>query len=191
MSTEEKLALPTVWLSVSFDADQAGAQLVWLVSENRENLYEPYGPFAGSLRLPKNCHLSVEVRGYGSETLLDFAVESAVLVTVPTSLQCLPSPFAGQDVAVTQLGPFAPVKAILFDPHLNRAYGITAITDPLDIGNEDGGWNLSMVLTVSIRTRTIDSDAITVSRRVFRFDPESYVGNGTRPEPGPRESRPR
>ena len=182
MSTHATPGDTPVWLTVSFDAEQLGSQLVWLASENRENLYEPYGPFAGSLRLPKNHPRGVEVRGYGKKALQSFTVESAVLVTVPVDPQVSPSPFTGHDVAVVPLKGFPVARQIVFDPHIDRAYGITALPEPLDIGNEDGAWNLSMVMTVAIRTAG-ENGAVEVARRVFHFDPESYVGNGTRPLP--------
>lgn len=180
MSTDARSGVSPVWLTVSFDAEQVGSQLVWQVSEGRENLYERYGPFCGSLHLPKDRKLGVEVRGYGSQALQSFEVDSAILVTVPADAKYSPSPFSGHDVAAIPLGPFPPPQQIIFDPIIERAYGITAVSGLLNIGSEDGAWHLSMVMTVTIRTRSGDG-AIDVSRRVYRFDPESYVGNGTRP----------
>lgn len=184
MSSNEAPDAPTVWLSVSFDTEQLGSNLAWVATEGRENLYETYGPFAGSLSLPKNCQLRVEVRGYGSKALKGFQVVSAGLITIPAphTPPLSPSPFTGQQTAIAALDNFPPANDILFDPRIDRAYGISTSpgTASLNIGNEDGAWHLSMVLTVDIWT-TADDGAIKPIRRVYRFDPESYVGNGTRP----------
>ena len=180
MSTDDKSVPLTIWLTVSFDADQLGSQLVWVATEGRENLFETYGPFAGSLLLPKNCLMRVEVRGYGSQKLLAFEVESAGLITIPAAASLSPSPFTGQSTAIALVQDFPPADHIVFDPRIERAYGISASQTPLAIGNEDGAWHLSMVLTVALRTAAPDGTVVS-SRRVFHFDPESYVGNGTRP----------
>lgn len=180
MSTDETSNVPTIWLSVSFDAEQLGANLVWVASEGRENLYDTYGPFAGSLSLPKNCQMRVEIRGYGSMDMKSFEVESAGLMTVPAAPSLAPSPFKHHRTAITLLENFPTADHIVFDPRIERAYGISASPTSLHIGNEDGAWHLSMILTVAIRTAGADG-LVRISRRVFRFDPESYVGNGTRP----------
>lgn len=180
MSTDDTSDTPTIWLTVSFDAEQLGSQLVWIATEGRENLFEPYGPFAGSLSLPKNCRMRIEIRGYGSTTLQSFQVESAGLMTVPVAPSLSPSPFKHHTTAIALLEDFPLADHIVFDPRIERAYGISASPTALHIGNEDGAWHLSMVLTVAIQTAGPDGQVRT-SRRVFRFDPESYVGNGTRP----------
>ena len=165
-----------VWLSVSFDAKQLGRQLCWTATEDRANLFHIYGRFAGSLALPKDRGLRVEVHGYGDEFLHSFKILSVCLVTAPADDKLPPSPFVGNDTATVLIDDFPPADVIIDDPHIGRRYGISASQKPLLIGNQDGAWQISMILTVQI----VDSADGEPYLRVFRFDPESQVGNGTR-----------
>jgi hypothetical protein len=168
-----------VWLSVSFDADQLGGQLCWSVTEGNENMYATYGRFAGSLHLPKDRDLRVRVRGYGGRDLRAFKVLSADLVTISGALRDSASPFVGQQTAVTQVGDLPPADQIVWDPRIERASGMTSSVKPFRLRDENGAWSLSMVLTV--RIETVDAEGLIVKRtRVFGFDPEAFVGNGTR-----------
>ena len=163
-----------VWLSVSFDADQYGRALCWTATEGRTNLYATYGKFAGSLHLPTDCGLRVEVHGYGNKTLQSFQIQSVCLVTVPADSELGPSPFVGQTTASVVIDDFPLCDSIVYDPHIGRAYGIAASQVPLQIGSTSGAWQVSMILTVLI------VDGAGKRQRVFGFDPESQVGNGTR-----------
>lgn len=163
-----------VWLSVSFDATQLGRQLCWTATEGRTNLLETYGKFAGSLHLPKDHPLRIEVHGYGDDSLRSFEVQSVCLVTIPADDELAPSPFEGDATATATITDFPPCDTIIDDPHIGRRYGITASTKPLQIRNVNGAWQVSMILTVQI------VDGAGKRQRVFRFDPESQVGNGTR-----------
>ena len=165
---------PEAWLSVSFDANQLGHQLCWTATEGRANLLQTYGKFAGSLLLPKGQDLRVEVQGYGDQTLQSFQVLSVCLVTVPADDELPPSPFDGQPTATLEMTDFPACATIIYDPHIDRSYGITASATPLTIRDVDGAWQVSMILTAQI------VDAKGTRQRVFRFDPESQVGNGTR-----------
>lgn len=166
---------PDVWLSVSFDAQQIGHQLCWTATEGRTNLLEPYGRFAGSLHLPRGHGLRVEVHGYGDDTLQSFEIQSVCLVTMPADDELPPSPFEGHPTATVAIRDFPLCDRIINDPHIGRSYGITASEVALPIrGDVNGAWQLSMILTA----RIVDGKG--KRQRVFRFDPESQVGNGTR-----------
>lgn len=173
MTTSESTK-PEAWLSVSFDAGQLGRQLCWTATEGRENLLQITGKFAGSLLLPKGHDLRVEVHGYGDQTLKSFQVLSVCLVTVPADDELPPSPFDDQSTATVQMTDFPACATIIYDPHIDRSYGITASATPLQIRDVNGAWQVSMILTAQI----VDARGTRV--RVFRFDPESQVGNGTR-----------
>ena len=167
-----------VWLSVSFDATQIGHQLCWTATEGRTNLLEPYGKFAGSLHLPKGHGLRVEVHGYGDDhggrELKSFEILSVCLVTMPSENELPPSPFEHHATATVEIKDFPICHQIIDDPHIGRRYGIATSERPLQIIDQDGAWQISMILTVRIH------DGKGTHVRVFRFDPESQVGNGTR-----------
>ena len=165
---------PEAWLSVSFDAGQLGRQLCWTATEGRTNLLQTYGEFAGSLHLPKDCGLRVEVHGYGGANLRSFQILSVCLISTPALDSLPPSPFVGDAVATALIEDFPLCDHFVDDPHIDRRYGIVASARPLQIGNVDGAWQISMVMTVRI------DDGLEPRHRVFRFDPESQVGNGTR-----------
>ena len=165
---------PAVWLSVSFDAGQVGRQLCWTATEGRTNLLQTYGKFAGSLHLPKDCGLRVEVHGYGDSTLRSFQILSVCLLTTPALDTLPPSPFVGDPLATALIDDMPLCDHFVDDPHIGRRFGIVASPKPLQIGSVDGAWQISMILTVRI------DDGDEPRHRVFRFDPESQVGNGTR-----------
>lgn len=176
------LPLDSALLSVSFDSGQVGSKLLWSVTEGRKNLLQPYGEYAGSLyfdvsSLTSYC-VPVVLTAYGSSTFRGFTVEDATIVSIPRNYvpTTTPSPFKAcfGYFATTPVGPFAYGKVVC-DRTSGRKLMRAISKNPLTVAPTPGAWQLSMLLTVSIHF----SDKSCDKTRVFTFDPEAQVGNGS------------
>lgn len=165
---------PPVVLRVSFDILQRSRQLVWQASEDGQIIYQQQGRFAGALRLYIGDRLKLSIfGGYDAEPFNTYKVESAALISLPRSVRdrsegpasghYAPSPFDGGS-AVQLLTEF-----------YRSGNGVFESQRELAVRNA-GFWELSLVLSISYP----DTEFRTV-HRVFRFDPEADVGNGSRP----------
>lgn len=180
-----------VELSVSFDINQIGANLAWVITEepDKRNLYRVHGAHAGSVHMQQCDNVFVRVTGYSgpldngqpAEHKFEFKVIGCTLVTVPRlrekGVLYTPSPFeSGPGVPAMpsiEIGEFvaAPPPHKLPD---GVACRVRVSTQSLLVTEKFGIWEFSLVLTVDIT-----HDDGQVRRRVFRFDPESEVGTGT------------
>jgi hypothetical protein len=172
-------AANTIWMSVSFDVDQYGDTLSWIVTEDARNAMQQTGVFAGSLHFEKSAPVGFRVRCWGGADLASFQALSAVLATLPARADLPVSPFQGVDTATYTLGDFAIVQGPpTLDPATQRYYLETWVGPTAKTVDVDGGWQLKMVLTAQFTTGA--DGAATTKSRAFYFDPESQVGNGTR-----------
>lgn len=167
----------SIWISVSFDVDQYGNQLCWQVNEDKRNLMQTTGVFAGSLHLDRLTPVGIRVRCWGGEALASFQVLSAVIATIPSANSLPASPFQGVSTATYPLNGFPIVSGPpAFDPVQQRYFLQAELGPTTKTTDVDGGWQLKMALTAQF-----SANGETAPRtRVFYFDPESQVGNGTR-----------
>lgn len=170
-------------LRVSFDAQQISSLLDWAftpASQARGNAS------AGALQLYGGQVLQVEITGYGSEAsgFAGFDVVDCCMVTQPQlirlggnqpALFAAPSMFDGVDSATHHLGgQFDDVDAPATIDGLVRC--VKVWDGALTVAQAPGRWDLSFMLTV--RLQGVPEDQ---ARRVFYFDPEGQVGDGSLP----------
>jgi hypothetical protein len=166
-------------MSVSFDVEQYGDTLCWIVTEDARNLMQQTGVFAGSLHFDQNAPVGFRVRCWGGKDLASFQVMSAVLATIPANSSLPVSPFQGVNSATYALGDFAIVQGPpALDPATQRYYLEAWVGPTAKTVGVDGGWHLKMVLTAQFTTSP--AGVPTTATRAYYFDPESQVGNGTR-----------
>ena len=170
-------------LSVSFDAQQVSSFLDWEftpASQARGNAS------AGALQLYSGQVLQVEVTGFGSVAsgFSGFDVVDACMVTMPQlirlgcklpALFAAPSMFEGVHSATHHLrGHFTNVDT---PPPVTGTVRRAKVWDgSLTVAAQAGRWDLSFVLTVRLHGVPADQ-----AHRVFYFDPETQVGDGTLP----------
>lgn len=182
-------------ITLQFDYAQASQQLYWSACEDHRDIYEKRGRAAGALWLRPDEDVSIVVKGGGYVTASSswsFSIVDCYLVTLPQATwssekrrttDSPPSPFArsgGADPgsavrAVENLRPTHEIKSD--DQYLTYIFtadkAFRVIATPTDTTESIGRWDLSFVLTVRI-TDLIGGTYV----RVFRFDPETEVGNG-------------
>jgi hypothetical protein len=171
-------------LSVWFDVDQTNDNLRWALSPDTV----PAGtPGAGGLMFANGDTVTLVVTAYGSAArsrLSDFDVISACVSTKPYVLSMgkgvptrypAPSPFEqSRGASFIYEGPFDPVDG---DPVDKAITIIKRAHTPLNVNVAEGRWELSLLLTVAIK-RGAEFDPVA---RVFSFDPECQVGDGSNP----------
>lgn len=196
MSSESPVSKPKpAAITLQFDYAQTSQQLSWSACDGHRDIYEKRGRAAGALSLLPGEPVSIVVKGGGyvaAGTSWSFSVVECYLVTLPqavwtTQIQGTtyspPSPFAasggeqpGSAVrAVANLLPAQERKGD--DKYLTYTYmaeqAFRVISAPGGQTGSIGRWDLSFVLTVQI-TDPVHGTYL----RVFRFDPETEVGNG-------------
>lgn len=178
-----------VTLKLSFDADQNGRELAYVLVRDTPGTPDPnptHGPYADSLYFAPGEQLSVQVTcsGARAKRFDSFQIIDCVFITRPQVVQrgrdlqtkyAAPSPFqqaigacypmALDFYAVPDNGGIEPIHT---DERIVTQYWKRT----LDIGLTPGLWSLSFAMTVRI-TRGLGSvDEV----RVFSFDPEAEVG---------------
>ena len=175
------MADSTVTLRVSFDAAQISSALVWHAVEGdpARNAYKSQGRHAGSLHFEKGDLFAIELQAFGELGMLaGIEIIDASIITLPhTSLSTgsAPSPFAS-DHAVVQVGDWSKPELQAQPDPLRIGYECHTLA-PLQVTQESGRWELSLVVTV----RLLRKDNTRSELRVFAFDPESEVGTGGDP----------
>ncbi|MES2318305.1 MAG: hypothetical protein V4631_12520 [Pseudomonadota bacterium] len=187
---------PTMLLTADFDINQVGADLEWRFSRKDHNGKPLEGKDAGSIYFTKGEAMFVHVSGGGKPGLdgqdpfTGFRVLDCVLISRPQlSLYgpglltefSPPSPFVctkgggGKNATIN-------LDADKFQPWIGGKpkpgyYQVTQTwDDQLLVGQVEGRWELSFVITVEISW----ADG-RVTERVFGFDPEGSVGTGMNP----------
>jgi hypothetical protein len=186
VNTEDKVH-KEVLLKVSFDANQTSDALDW---EFLPNSRPAKGDHAGGILFQPGEMLHVEIDGLGSHTsgYRGFEVVDCCLLTNPQIIQigaklplkyAAPSPFCGIDRAVYVLpNKFEVVSCN--EPHPSRphAHRVKQVWQgELEVAKPQGRWELSFIVTV----RLDFGDVRPAELRVFSFDPEGEVGEGTEP----------
>lgn len=169
-------------LHVSFDVDQIGSRMLWNVDAGARDFLLRWGPHAGSLHFPDPPYsLWVQAKAYANpQTFVSVEVVDATLISVPRIYQPstpVASPFELHS-GCTRVPSMRVTETIGIEPISGRSLTRLQSTKPLTVATSSGGWMLSMVLTVTIRR---NSPARPQETRVFTFDPEAEVGNGSRP----------
>jgi hypothetical protein len=176
-------------LSIGFDVDQRSDNLVWELK--RPNLdtsdldsVAQYGIGAGTVKFFQGESVMLEVKGGGARTgeFTSFQILECCLITRPKMIITgtgLPTRFATPSPFLQSIGASYVFENDYFS-NVSDVDDYRTITQTwkrsLNIDNTDGGWELSLNLTVRI-LRGYGAPEV----RVFRFDPEVYVGNGTYP----------
>ncbi|WP_431257286.1 hypothetical protein ACQ86G_21895 [Roseateles chitinivorans] len=197
-------------ISLSFDYQQQSKLLCWNATEGHRDIYMQRGPRAGGVSLLPGEYVSVFVKGGGPIDDLDkpwsFRIVDCFFITFPElhwageeigMTYSQPSPFMGPTLErsgsttrhVDNLE-LAPERLLSADNYLTIVYRAQNAfrvihpvgTHPVSAKHQLGRWDMSFVLTVEI---TEPDPAKEKYIRVFRFDPETEVGNGyNRPHEG-------
>ncbi|MET3130066.1 hypothetical protein AAKU55_000307 [Oxalobacteraceae bacterium GrIS 1.11] len=172
-------------LSVRFDADQASSQLQWVLKDPNGDPRVQSGTNAGAIHFHQGESLSLEVTGGASKAsgFTSFQIIDCCIITLPQIASCgpglktryaRPSPFLQSAGAVYPLA--LDFSATLDQTDESYRQITQAWKQTLDVGHSSGRWELSFIITVLL-FRAAGEPA---EERVFQFDPESAVGNGTR-----------
>ncbi|MFC4160691.1 hypothetical protein [Chitinimonas lacunae] len=164
---------PIAWLKMSFDTVQQSQQLVWLFEQDKRNSYKDKGRYSGTVSIEQYAYFQLSLTGYQAGLpFRDYQVIQAGMVTIPYPKPCYspnpqrypPSPFRPGSGAIHlfQFGRPDPNGVSLCIPR-----------PPLQL-HHDGLWETSMFLTILFYP-----DIRPGQQRLFRFDPELEVSNGS------------
>ena len=182
-NSQQRPPVPPLLLTVSFDAQQVSSRLDWSITPRSE---QPDNRNAGQLLFHKGQHLGLEVIGYGSAEsgFCGFKLVDCCIMTRPqlvrighkqAPLFAHPSMFKGVEGATYQL-PLDFTDGQQPGPGADPRQFVKNWDHCLEVAEREGRWELSFMLTVHLHG-VPDKQA----RRVFYFDPESQVGDGTMP----------
>jgi hypothetical protein len=170
-------------LTVSFDVDQIGSELVWSVvhdDADQQNAYKHTGRHAGSLHFLQGDVVAFEIVATGRPATFDtFAVTDATLITLPAPYQrnvVTPSPFDAEH-ATFDLDKFLPshCESVVGSELPLRRCVARCETQQVVI-QEKGIWKLAMVLTVRVIRLGADGKPVP-ELKVYSFDPAVQVGH--------------
>ncbi|WP_431262129.1 hypothetical protein ACQ859_18355 [Roseateles chitinivorans] len=183
-------------ISLSFDYQQESQLLCWSATDGHRNIYMQRGPMAGGVWLQPAEHVSVFVKGGGPVRSLDsrwsFKIIDCFIITIPelrwsradhAKEYSAPSPFVGSGSTTRHVDnlQLVPEEQLSYD-EASKEFYLTIVYRSLNafqvIGKKGdkriGRWDMSFILTVEIQEHPGDTPYV----RVFRFDPETEVGNG-------------
>lgn len=181
------ISLPVpVLLSISFDIDQVGSQLDWSLMPNVRPVT---GKDSGGIAFTTGDTVEVEVNAYGlMSDFSSFQIVDCCLVTLPEVLQIgdkVPTLYSAPSPFVQSVGASYPISldfSVSAEDHVGKDKRHRRITQfwkhNLNVNHAHGRWELSLILTVRIM-RGLGNVTET---RVFNFDPECQVGDGTDPD---------
>jgi hypothetical protein len=175
-------------LSIGFDVDQNSDNLVWAIKKldtnsSAEEQTTQYGVGAGAVKFfqGENVMLEVQSGGTFASGFTSFQIIECCLITRPKIV------LAGSGVTTRYASPSPFLQSIGSSYVFENDY-FSRVADKdnyrtitqiwkrsLNIEHTDGTWELSLNLTVRILRGYGPPDV-----RVFRFDPEVQVGDGTR-----------
>ena len=176
-----------VVLGIRFDVAQASDQLTWSLVPGNGNPLAEYGTGGGAVQLFQGEAVALEVVGSGAIDGHDghftsFQVIECCLITRPKVVVAGPD----RETRYAPPSPFLQSIGASFFFENDFSSGVRdegnrrTITQVwkrwLNIAHTNGSWEMSLNLTVRILRGTHATEV-----RVFRFDPEVQVGNGTRP----------
>lgn len=189
--------LPLMTLSASFDVNQASDRMDWEfldIGVEPRRLSKSSGKSWNSdifFTAGQSFCIALTATDEHSTNFESFQIIDCCLISRPRILRCgrkeltlyaPPSPFVS--VAGSPLGALYPILGSAFIPIMSTsskddgANWQTMLWDgSLKVGDINAHWELSLYVTVSIQRAWQDRPQL----RVFYFDPESEVGNGTTP----------
>ncbi|SDF58726.1 MULTISPECIES: hypothetical protein [unclassified Duganella] len=185
-SDVDAVSRPPLLLSLSFDVDQISSQLDWTLTPDVQPVT---GADSGCIAFTMGDVLNVAVNGYGRKgNFYTFQIVDCCIITKPALVQI------GRQVAPLYAAPSPFVQALGACYPLSLDFRCTAqnyvgadqkhrrVTHSwkhqLDVNHAPGRWELSFVLTVRIMREL----GHVTETRVFSFDPECQVGDGTEPD---------
>ena len=178
-------------LKTQFDIDQVSDVLAWKFVRRDGHPEPDHGKDAGMINFIVGQAFHVQIEATSRCKFKGFDVLDCCLITRPFVYSCGPkqptvyappsmftSKLLGHVVPATLSLPGKDFEQVRFDlpEHVHKV--VLEWTDHLTVGNFLGRWDMSFVLTVKIRL-----EDGTTSVRVFSFDPETDVGEGTIGEP--------
>lgn len=178
----------TIVLSMSFDVDQNSDNLFWELKKpdtdpSNDDSTTQYGTGAGAVRFFQGENVMLEVKGGGARAdgFTSFQIIECCLITRPKVVIAgtgIPTRYASPSPFLQSIGSSYVFENDFFS-HVDDKDDYRTITQTwkrsLNIEHTNGTWELSLNLTVRI-LRGFGAPDI----RVFRFDPEVQVGNGSR-----------
>lgn len=177
-------------LSMSFDVDQNSDNLVWELKKPDVDSFNDapisqYGVGAGAVKFFQGENVRLEVKGGGAYAggFTSFQIIECCLITRPKVViagSAVPTRYASPSPFLQSIGSSYVFENDYFssvDDDQAQEYRTINQTwkRSLDIEHTNGAWELSLNLTVRILRGYGSPDV-----RVFRFDPEVHVGDGTR-----------
>lgn len=186
---------PSMLLRAKFDIAQVGYNMEWHFSRKDHNGNPIEGKDAGSIYFTKGetffVHISCGGKMQdGKAPFKSFKILDCCLISQPQlsqygggrpTLFSPPSPFVSNHGAIPKFAtiqlPPDQFKPWIGEPSAPAYYKQTqAWEEHLTVGQTEGRWELSFVLTVELTDAENN-----VTRRVFGFDPEAGVGTGMNP----------
>lgn len=185
-------------LEANFDIQQVGGTLEWRFTRKDGDANPITGKYAGGIYYTVGEEMRVRVRAGCYKPLKSFKVLDCTLVTLPQIVDiapkkkaqfAVPSPFVtNESVVVTGGSVNLPAQGFVFSPVIKpepEYFELALEWDKhLTVGQSEGRWEISFVITVQVVIDDGTRDGIT-STRVFSFDPETEVGTGTTSPRGP------
>ncbi|MFC4160692.1 hypothetical protein [Chitinimonas lacunae] len=175
-----------IQLNLHFDLAQRSQKLFWQFLHQGQDLYATTGEATGLILFEQASRLHISLQGCDSrhreqrQLLSDYRVIQAAIVTVPKVLlpprrgeieHYPPSPFDSVETAITP---------VMFGEPDDQGIAVAAELPPLC---KFGYWEMSMYLTIEIPAA---GGKHRPQYRVFRFDPELEVNNGSQTDDPPR-----
>jgi hypothetical protein len=181
-------------LEANFDIEQVGGTLEWHFSRKDRDGNPITGKYAGGIYYTVGEEMRVRVRAGSYKRLKSFKVLDCTLITLPQIVEIAPkkkaqfaavSPFVGTEGIVIAGGSvnlaaqdFKESAILVPQPEY---YELALEWDKhLTVGQKEGRWDISFVLTVEVVVDDGSQYGLTCTR-VYSFDPEGEVGTGTTP----------
>lgn len=181
-------------LEANFDIQQVGGTLEWHFSRKDGDGNPITGKYAGGIYYTKGEEMRVRVRAGCYKPLKSFKVLDCTLITLPQIVDIAPkkkaqfappSPFVTNESIVVSGGTvnlaaqgFKASAVITPEPEYFEL--AVAWDKHLTVGQDEGRWEISFVVTVQVVVDDGSKDGLTCTR-VYSFDPEGEVGSGTAP----------
>ena len=179
-------------LEANFDIEQVGGTLEWHFCRKDGDGNPITGKYAGGIYYTIGEKMRVRVRAGSYKHLKSFKVLDCTLITLPQIVDIAPkkkaqfaamSPFVSTEIiTVTGASINLPAKDFKECPIVKpepEYYELALEWDKhLTVGQKEGRWDISFVVTVQVVVDNGTEDGLTCTR-VFSFDPEGEVGNGT------------
>ena len=186
---------PLMALMARFDVNQIDDGVNWLFADiesvtSDHALEDPHWNRDIDFSVGQDFRIAIAASDEEKTGFESLEVIDCCLITRPQILSCGPElrtryapPSLFVDSSGQQLGALVPIEPSEFSVHSTgvdskKGRKITLLWDGhLTVGPYNGFWDISFYVTVSIRRTGEENPQL----RVFYFDPEGEVGNGTYP----------